>query len=248
MESSISPITSTRYELGRGDLVRSQQRKSIEQYRPNQKDLVRRKYLDNGPCKPRFHDFPFRVIADKNRRFNPAWFDEYGSWIEYSESKDKAYCFCCLLFRGREGAHYNAFVVKGWDSWNKFDQLKDHVGGIGSVHNQAMKDCEALLKQEQHIDVAMQRSSDAVKLAYYTHVNGLVNVARLLLKQGLASRGHDESKTSYNKGNFLETHDFLAEHDLELHKAMSVDGASKSVMLCLLMSRKILLAVLQMKY
>jgi hypothetical protein len=29
---------------------------------------------------------------------------------------------------------------------------------------------------------------------------------------------------------------------------MSVDGASKSVMLCLLMSRKILLAVLQMKY
>jgi hypothetical protein len=94
-------------------------RKSIEQYRPNQKDLVRRKYLDNGPCQPRTHDFPFRMTADKNRRFNPAWFDEYGSWIEYSESKDKAYCFCCFLFRGRDnkGPGYNAFVVNGWDSW-----------------------------------------------------------------------------------------------------------------------------------
>jgi hypothetical protein len=93
-------------------------RKSIEQYRPNQKDLVRRKYLDNGPCQPRTADFPFKMIAGKNRRFNPAWFDEYGSWIEYSESQDKAYCFCCFLFRGRnnKGAGYDAFVVNGWNS------------------------------------------------------------------------------------------------------------------------------------
>lgn len=105
------------------------------------------------------------MIAGRNRRFNPAWFDDYGSWIEYSESKDSAYCLCCFLFRGRnnKGAGYDAFVVKGWNTWNKSDRLKDHVGGIGSVHNQAMKDCENLLKQEQHIDVAMQRSSDAAK-------------------------------------------------------------------------------------
>jgi hypothetical protein len=169
-------------------------RKCIEQYRPNQKDLVRRKYLANGPSQPRTCDFQFRKIGGINRRFNPAWFDEYGSWIEYSESKHRAYCLCCFLFRGRsnKGAGYDAFVVKGWNTWNKNDRLKDHVGGIGSVHNQAMKDCENLLKQQQHIDVAMQRSSDAAKLAYYTRVNGSVDVARLLLKQGLAFRGHDE--------------------------------------------------------
>lgn len=146
----------------------------------------------------------------------------------------KHIAFFYFLFRGRnnKGAGYDAFVVKGWNSWNKYARLKEHVGGIGSVHNQAMKDCEALLKQEQHIDVAMQRSSDAARLAYYTRVNGSVDVARLLLKQGLPFRGHDESKTSYNKGNFLETHDLLAEHDPELRKAVSVDGASKSIMLC----------------
>ena len=209
-------------------------RKCIDQYRPNQKDVVGRKYLDNGPCQPRTHDFPLRLIADKNRRFNLAWFDEFGSWIEYSESKDRAYCLCCFLFRDRKnkGAGFKAFVVKGWNSWSKPDRLSEHVGDIGSVHNQAMKDCDALLKKDQHIDVALQRSSEAAKIAYYTRVNGSVDVARLLLKQGLPFRGHDESKTSFNKGNFLETHDLLAEHDVELRKAVSVDGASKSIMLC----------------
>ena len=139
-------------------------RKCIDQYRPNQKDVLRRKYLANGPCQPRTHDFPFRMIAGKNRRFSPGWFDDYASWIEYSESKDRAYCLCCFLFRGRnnKGAGYAAFVVKGWNSWNKVDRLNEHVGGIDSVHNQAMKDCDALLQQDQHIDVALQRDRKSV--------------------------------------------------------------------------------------
>uniref|UniRef100_A0ACD5ZEA4 Uncharacterized protein n=1 Tax=Avena sativa TaxID=4498 RepID=A0ACD5ZEA4_AVESA len=125
-------------------------RKNIEKYRANQKDVVRRKYLQNGPCQPRTCDFPPRLIGDRNRRFNPAWFDEYGSWLEYSESKDKAYCFCCFLFRSRDKkeAGYDAFVVEGWNSWSKKFRLTDHVGGIDSVHNQAMKDCDALLKHD----------------------------------------------------------------------------------------------------
>lgn len=51
-------------------------RKRIEEYFPNQKDVVRRKYLDNGLCQPRTFDFPYTSIGDKNRRFNPEWFDE----------------------------------------------------------------------------------------------------------------------------------------------------------------------------
>ncbi len=33
-------------------------------------------------------------------------------------------------------------------------------------------------------------------------------------------RGHDESSDSYNKGNFLEFRDFLAEHDVALGKVV----------------------------
>ena len=33
-----------------------------------------------------------------NRRFIPQWFDEF-DWLEYSISKDAAFCLYCYLFK-----------------------------------------------------------------------------------------------------------------------------------------------------
>ena len=63
-------------------------------------------------------------------------------------------------------------------------------------------------------------------MAYFTRLNGSIYTARLLLKQGLPFRGHDESKESLNKGNFLEVFDCLAEHDPNLGKAVGLAGNS----------------------
>jgi hypothetical protein len=46
------------------------------------------------------------------------------------------------LFRdqgNKKEAGYEAFVVNGWDSWHMKGRLKDHVGDVGCVHNQVMK-------------------------------------------------------------------------------------------------------------
>ena len=51
-------------------------RRSIDEYPPNLKDMVRRKYLANGPCQPRTTDFPVTVLCGKDRRFVSAWFEE----------------------------------------------------------------------------------------------------------------------------------------------------------------------------
>lgn len=51
-------------------------RKMVDDYHPNQKDVVKRKYLDNGPCQPHTSDFPYILFGDKNRWFNPEWFDK----------------------------------------------------------------------------------------------------------------------------------------------------------------------------
>nr|XP_040245984.1 uncharacterized protein LOC109775849 [Aegilops tauschii subsp. strangulata] len=192
-------------------------RRSIDEYHPNQRDMVRRKYLANGPCQPRTADFEVTEICGKDRRFVREWFDEFGSWLEYSESKRKAYCFCCFLFRPRKKkeAGYDAFVANGWSSWNKKYRLKEHVGDINSAHNQAKRDCDALLKQKQHIYVALNNQSNVERNAYYTRLNASIDVTRVLLKQGLPFRGHDESDESLNKGNFKELHAYTAEQNPE---------------------------------
>lgn len=47
-------------------------------------------------------------------------------------------------------------------------------------------------------------------------MNASVDCIRFLLRQGLAFRGHDESKDSSNQGNFLELLKFLADHNEEI--------------------------------
>ncbi|XP_044958067.1 uncharacterized protein LOC123409163 [Hordeum vulgare subsp. vulgare] len=155
--------------------------------------MVRRKYLANGPCQPRTADFKVTEICGRDRR--P---------------------------RKKKEAGYDAFVANGWSSWNKKYRLREHVGDINSAHNQAKRDCDALLKQKQHIYVALNNQSNAERIAYYTRLNTSIDVSRVLLKQGLPFRGHDESEESLNKGNFLEFHAYTAEQNPDVRKQMAV--------------------------
>ena len=71
------------------------------------------------------------------RQFNPKWFKEYESWLEYSIEKDAAYCLYCYLFRQDVGMQFggDSFVTKGFNSWNKKEKLDLHVGGVNSANN-----------------------------------------------------------------------------------------------------------------
>ncbi|KAL6545175.1 hypothetical protein OROHE_009840 [Orobanche hederae] len=55
------------------------ERKRILEYHPNQRDEIKRKYLIKGPCQPRGHDFPRKIIGNEGRRFCPSWFDQFGN-------------------------------------------------------------------------------------------------------------------------------------------------------------------------
>ena len=77
-----------------------------------------------------------------------------------------------------------------------------------------------MLKRDHHIDVVINIQSEASKKTYFARLNASVNTTKLLLKQGFPSRGHDESKKSYNKDIFLEIRDFFADYDPFVGKAM----------------------------
>ena len=130
-------------------------RRPILSYHPNVRDQVRRAYLQNKPCQPKTHAFPYTNFGTKPRRFNPAWFTQFPNWLEYSTSQDAAYCLCCYLFKPDIGDQSggDTFVGVGFKNWKCKKKLGIHVGGPNSSHNNAWRNCEALLNQNQHIEM-----------------------------------------------------------------------------------------------
>ncbi|KAK9757909.1 hypothetical protein RND81_01G194300, partial [Saponaria officinalis] len=185
-------------------------RKPINDYDPQVRDNIRREYVVKGPCQPFSHNFPKTIIAKRPRCFQVEWFNKW-DWLEYSVSKDAAFCFWCYLFRGdvvkRSGD--DVFVKSGFHNWKKAcEKFREHVGGVGSAHNEARIAFFAFKDQRQSLTRRMISCSRELNVAYRARLTASVDVVRLLLGQGLALRGHDESKCSLNKGNFLEILDW----------------------------------------
>ena len=168
------------------------------------------------------------------RRFNKDWFkpDQYGSWLEYSIDKDAAFCLCCYLFRPENlgsGGRTN-FVGEGYRNWKNKKRFDEHVGDTNSWHNQAWRKSLDLLNQRQCIQTVFEKQTARQKMDYRVQLNASVDCARFLVKQGLAFRGHDESESSSNKGNFLEILRFLGDHNQFINKVV-LDKAPQNLRL-----------------
>ncbi|PIA62155.1 hypothetical protein AQUCO_00200274v1 [Aquilegia coerulea] len=190
-------------------------RKQIKDYHPNERDLIRRAYLLQGLCQPKNHKFPQKLMGKYNRKFKKKWFGRFGSWLEYSIEKDAAFCLYCFLFRldRRNQGGGKSFVEKRFDNWEKIHKLQKQVGGVNSAHNRAYMMAQNLLIQDQHIETVISRQSDQARSEYRVNLIGVIDVIRFFLRQGLAFRGHDESKTSSNRGNFLELLKYTSDHN-----------------------------------
>ncbi|XP_075658703.1 uncharacterized protein LOC142628502 [Castanea sativa] len=99
-------------------------------------------------------------------------------------------------------------------------KLDSHVGGVNSAHNQAVKKSEDLQKEKQHIQSVLVKQSNQDKAKYRIQLNAIVDCIRFLLFRGLAFRGHDESQSSSDKGNFLELLQFLGDHNESINEVM----------------------------
>ncbi|XP_070665674.1 uncharacterized protein [Malus domestica] len=80
------------------------------------------------------------------------------------------------------------------------------------------------MNQKTHIETILVKQSEEARMAYRTCLNASIDCTKFLLRQGLSFRGHDESDTSNNRGNYLELLQFLADHDEKI-KAVVLDKA-----------------------
>ncbi|WMV15885.1 hypothetical protein MTR67_009270 [Solanum verrucosum] len=82
-------------------------RKPIAEYNPNIRDDIRRYYILKKPCQPKDHKFPKTKFGKEMRQFFPDWFNGR-KWLEYSITKDAAFCLCCICLK------MNVKVVDMW--------------------------------------------------------------------------------------------------------------------------------------
>ena len=186
-------------------------RKPIEEYGINIRDAIRREYLIRGPCQPIGHVYPKKIQSGRKRSFVESWFKKH-AWLEYSVSKDAAFCFYCYLFKQPRPENYgvDAFITMGVSNWKNATQIfREHVGKVDSLHNKARQHCEAFRNQRQSVEHVMSTVTEQNEAEYLGRLTVILALVRFLLLQALAFRGHDESRTSSNKGNFLELTDWL---------------------------------------
>jgi len=186
-------------------------RTPIERFHPNVQSDVRRAYLLKGPTQPIGHNFPRKRVGNDWRQFLPKWFKEH-DWLEYSVSKDAAFCFYCYLFRQEADHEKFGHVVFTKTGFNDFKHayrgFPGHVGGISSCHNKARLCAEDFKNQRASITHKIDANTKTAEMLYEVRLTAALDVASFLIAQGHAFRGNDESGTSLNKGNFLEMIDW----------------------------------------
>ncbi|XP_021762668.1 zinc finger MYM-type protein 1-like [Chenopodium quinoa] len=190
-------------------------------FHPDDRDLVRRTYIQRKPCQPKDHVFPQTLFGpNKKRRFCVKWFDTWPTWLEYSVEKDAAFCFICYLFKDGNTAGVDAFVNGGFRSWNRRDTIVKHVGGHKSAHNNAVIAMNFFMNQMSSIATALSKQTAETMSAYRKRLEASIETIRWLLFQGLPFRGHDEKESSLSKGNFLSLLTLLSNHDPEYSKVV----------------------------
>ncbi|KAL5825154.1 hypothetical protein ACOSQ3_021217 [Xanthoceras sorbifolium] len=141
-------------------------RQQICDYPINEQDEIRRAYIKAGPYQFQLSEYPF-LKSKHPRRFQFWWFEKF-HWLEYSPSKDAAFCLPCFLF-AKPGGHglygSNAFTLDGFRNWKKVNDgtrcaFKKHVTEEPcSAHNVAVQSCNDLMNQGCHIDRAINRQT-----------------------------------------------------------------------------------------
>ena len=194
-------------------------RPQIWEYPIEKRDEVRRAYIKAGPYQSILSKYP--KSGEKHpRSFQPSWFKLFPSWLEYSPKTNAAFCLPCYLFHTKNGpSGLDAFTITGFQSWKKVRDGKNcaflaHIGkDLTSPHRNAERACADLMNQPSHIARRFEKFTSQEVVENRLRLKASIEAIRWLAFQGCSFRGRDESKTSNNRGNFLELLSFIASYN-----------------------------------
>lgn len=170
---------------------------------------VQPKQISNG--------FPFT----NGRRFNPEWYKKY-TWLEYSTSRDAAFCHICRKFVDTKGSSQKgiienkAFTTIGYRNWKsaceKGKGFEQHANS--STHISAQTDKEMQKKKlDTNASVSVQLTSDVYTRRRY-YVKSIAQVVQFLAVNELPLRGSwEEGK---ERGMFTSLFEYTLTKDKQL--------------------------------
>lgn len=146
------------------------------------------------------------------RRFHVTKYNEV-KWLTGSKELNKLFCWPCLLFI--TGCH--VWNKTGYCDLNNIDKAikkheksKDHINCALTLSNYGHVRIDHQISE--HARISVQRHNALVS-ENRKILERLINLVCTLGKQEVAFRGHDEGGSSFNRGNFVEILEFLAEYD-----------------------------------
>jgi hypothetical protein len=199
----------------------------MSEYRDPATDIIsadrhaRDEYVKLGPVQPRLSAYPVSTFGKKQRKFNAHWFDSF-SWLEYSVSTDRSFCFVCRVFKSPNCMkHDEAFQSTGYCDWkfalernrgfDKHQTSREHISSIEAWQEfLKMKPIDAQLND--HRAKQLQAAKDERSHRYEASMR-IIDIVATLARLRLPFRGHDESQTFQNKGTFREIAELVARYD-----------------------------------
>ncbi len=175
---------------------------------------------DSHPVQPINISYLVTTIAGKKRSFNPEWYKKY-TWLECSVERNAVYCCACRFYGSGAVCRSRPelkFTTTGFSNW------KHATGTTGALakHSNSVSHKESILIWQQSVQNASQNRSITDRLhssrqelvqKNHHYLTGVIDVLLLCCYQEIATRGHDESRTSHNRGNFVEILQLIGKHD-----------------------------------
>ncbi|CAH9100991.1 unnamed protein product [Cuscuta epithymum] len=174
--------------------------------------------IEKGPIRDMQLDYP---LDAKGRHFSNAYYtrnmknkeSEDRPWLVYSKKVDKVFCFCCKLFKTKEGP--SLLANEGSNDWKHLsEKLSSHEKSfLHFGYVQKWIDMKMRLAKGKTIDFAIQEKLAKEKQHWRDVLKRIIALVKTLAKKSIAFRGKSEKIYEENNGNFLAIIEMLAEFD-----------------------------------
>ncbi len=146
------------------------------------------------------------------RAFLKPWFLLF-NWLGYDKAKDRSYCIYCL--KHSTNTKVTVFTKTGFNDWtHAMNAYKKHE--LSSSHEASKQIWLIKSRGDEPVSIQIHKGHKKEVLENRVNLTKLIEVLLLTANQCIALRGHDESSTSQNKGNFKEVLNLLAKHNPSL--------------------------------